>query len=156
MPVDSDKPKQNGPRPEHAFRRPVLSGMGIFFPPLFTILIFAWVISTTHRYVLEPVTSGVREAIVLAVDDTRTDLGPKQRKVDEEDGTYYEDDEGRKYYLVGRKNFVRKGVYDKVESSPGQPRPETAKAYYRRYVELTYLSPYTTVPMFLAIFILLL
>ena len=43
-----------------------------------------------------------------------------------------------------------------VQRRPGQPPPFTGEDYYRRYVDLTYLRPYLTVPFFLAVFILLL
>jgi uncharacterized membrane protein len=138
---------QDGGRPDRPFRKALLGGLGILFPPLFTILIFAWVISTTDRYVLDPVTNGVREVIVLAMDETRTDLDPSRAIVV---------DGGRTYHRVGEKAFVPAKVYDKVQASPGEPPPTTAKGVYRRYVELTYLRPYIAIPMFLVVFMFLL
>jgi uncharacterized membrane protein len=43
-----------------------------------------------------------------------------------------------------------------VAKKPGDPPPETAKGYYRRYVDLKYLQPIPTVLLFLALFVLLL
>ena len=47
-------------------------------------------------------------------------------------------------------------VLDEVEDDPGEPAPQTAQAVYRRYVELTYLRPYLSVPFVLAVFVILL
>ena len=46
--------------PRHPFRAALVRGLGVVLPPLFTILIFAWVIDVTYRHVLSPVTTGVQ------------------------------------------------------------------------------------------------
>src|SRR5271165_3489291 len=48
----------------HPFRSAVLRGLGVLIPPLLTVVILVWVINTTRMYLLEPVNTGVREAMV--------------------------------------------------------------------------------------------
>ena len=60
----------------HPFRRAVLRGLAVVSPPLFTILIFAWVLTTTEHYVLQPVTHGVRAALVWSLSDIKSNLPP--------------------------------------------------------------------------------
>jgi len=147
----SYNPPKKARRGDHSFRRAVLGGLGVVFPPLLTILIFVWVVYTTQRYVLEPVTSGLREALVSATSDIRVGLEPSDpsrqtAKVD-----------GRTYQRIGNnRTFIPLAVYEKVEESPGDPPPQTGKAYYRRYVDLVYLPRYLTIPFFLSLFIVLL
>ena len=65
--------------------------------------------------------------------------------------------EGRTYYRLDDGSFVPKQVYDRVvQNAEGESFPQTGKAVYRRYVELTYLRPYYAVPFFLVVFILFL
>ena len=53
-------------------------------------------------------------------------------------------------------SFIPEMVYDRVRRSRDGSMPADAKEVYRRYVVLTYLRPYTAIPFFLALFILLL
>ena len=48
----------------HPFRSAVIRGLGVLIPPLLTVVILLWVINTTREYLLVPVNTGVREAIV--------------------------------------------------------------------------------------------
>jgi len=137
-------------RPKRPFRTAVIRGLGIVAPPLFTVLIFVWVMSMTHRYVLKPVTAGVRESLVWMTADIREDLAPITP------GAETAKRNGRTYHRVKNGTYVPLAVYDKVSGSPGEPPPDTARAVYRRYVTLTWLQPYYSVPFFLAVFVLLL
>ncbi len=147
MATDKGNSNSDRQRGDHPSRKAVLRGLGVIMPPLLTILIFAWVINMTHRYVLNPVTTGVRETLVWATADIRTEPGTvlPTAMID-----------GRMYHRVEKSKFVPQTVYNRVEANPGEPPPQTAKAVYRRYVELTYLRPYYAVPFFLAVFILVL
>jgi uncharacterized membrane protein len=125
--------------------------LGVLFPPLLTILIFVWVINTTKVFFLEPVTSGVREALVWWLADIRDDLEPEdpaQRTVVEGQ---------RVYYRLDNDTFIPQSVYDRVKKNlAGQPVPQSAEAIYRQYVDGKYLRAYFTVPCFVSVFILLL
>jgi len=74
MAIDLDNSNQNNKPSQHPFRQAVLRGLAVISPPLFTILIFVWVISTTDSYVLEPVTRWVRNGLVWRMKDIREDL----------------------------------------------------------------------------------
>src|SRR5574340_943835 len=137
---------------ERPFRKAVLSGMGVLFPPLLTVLIFVWIINTTYRYVLDPVTSVAREALVVAIGDIRTteDLGVNSAAQNSASR------DGYLYRRVDEKSFIPESVYETVAYNPGDPPPQTAKAYYRRYIDLPYLEHYYTIPFTLTVFLLLL
>lgn len=139
-------------RPERPFRSAVFRGLGVLVPPLMTIVIFVWVGNTVEEYVLRPVTTGMREAILWSIADIRDNVplaDPQQR-------TALID--GRSYRRLPNDTFVPLDVYDKVRKSYGgrQTVPQTGDAVYRAYIDLTYLRPYFVVPFFLAVFVLLL
>jgi len=138
-------------RSEHPFRSAVIRGLGVVTPPLLTIVIFLWVGSTVRQYVLEPITTGLRDGIVWTTADIQADPEPIEaaqptRTID-----------GQTYWRAGDDNMVPMGVYELVKENQGaEPIPPTAQAIYQRYVELYYLQPYKVIPAFLAIFILVL
>ncbi len=137
--------------PGRHFRAVVIRGLAALFPPLLTVVILLWVIGTIQQYVLVPVSGGAREALVYLAADIRQDLpltqpGGRTAVVD-----------GRTYYQLDDHSFVPKQVYDQVvQNAEGESLPQTGKAVYRRYVELTYLRPYYAIPFFLVVFILFL
>jgi len=136
-------------RSRHPFRSAVLRGLGVLAPPLFTVLIFVWLLSMTQRYMLRPVTAGAREALVWATADIRHDLDVTDPKAQ----TALAD--GRVYQRLPDGSFVPLEVYDLVRRNVGQDTlPQTAGGVYRRYVELRWLRPVVTVPFFLALLIL--
>lgn len=149
VPTDDALPAKTIPA-KHPFRKAVLQGLAVLAPPLLTILIFVWVINTTNDYVFSPVTSWLREGIVWFRADIRhgletTDSADQIAEV-----------EGVKYRRIGEHGFIPLYVYAKVEQKPGNPVPKTPRDYYRRYVDLTVLQPYRTIPFFLALFLLVL
>ena len=132
------------------FRSAVIRGLGVLAPPLLTVVIIVWVINTTRQYLLEPVNVGAREAMVWLIADIREDLtitDPINRTASVD---------GTRYYQLDDREFIPYTVWDRVRRNPGdEPVPQTGKAVYQRYVELTYLRPYLAIPCFLAIFLLL-
>jgi uncharacterized membrane protein len=163
MATDID-PNRHKKRPPHPFRQALLRGLGVVFPPLLTILIFLWVINTTHRYVLEPVTTLAREGMLwLWVRPEilqQKDLPPEARVSEEKEQKPVLMVGGRKFQRLedhGYVTFIPKGVYDRVLENPGRESlPQRGLAYYRRFVEVKYLRPERTIPFFLALFIILL
>ena len=152
MEVTVTKPGSDAKRVAHPFRSAVLRGMGILAPPLLTIVIFVWVGSTIQDYVLQPVSNGARNALVWYYKkDIRTDIEgvkPGQRTAMVEEEPYYRLDNG---------TFIPLEVYDRVRQDPPvEPLPETAAAYYRRYIDLRFMQPYFTIPFFLCLFVLVL
>ena len=148
------KSKQAGTeakRSAHPFRTAVLRGMGLLAPPLLTIVIFVWIASTVEEYVLQPVSTGTRNALVWYLKDVRKDIeGVKagQRTVMVDDTPYYRLDNG---------TYIPLEVYHLVGENPGnEPPPKTGTAYYERYVRLRYMRPLFMIPFFLSGFILVL
>ena len=139
--------KKNG----SPFRRAVLRGLGVLAPPLLTILIFIWAGSTINQYVLRPVTGSVRNGLIWATADIRTDL-PLVRADDRIVSV-----ENRLFRRMDDGTFVPSEVYDLVQKSPGdEPLPKMGRDVYRRYVEIKYLRPLYVVPFLLSIFLLVL
>ena len=140
-----DTPRQAS-RP---FRAAVFRGLAVVTPPVLTILIFVWVINTTRLYVLDPVTGLVRELIVWRIADVQEGLvlaAPGQRIANRE---------GRQYRKMDDEKFVPLEIYELVrKASLDQQPPQTALGVYRRYVDLRYLRPQYTVPLFIAFFLL--
>ncbi|MGO9109156.1 MAG: DUF502 domain-containing protein [Thermoguttaceae bacterium] len=135
----------------HPFRSAVIRGLGVLIPPLMTVVILLWVINTTREYLLVPVNTGVREAIVWFLSGevreglTVTDGTNRIALVD-----------GIPYQELPDGRFVPLSVYERVQNHAGsEPIPHTAKGIYERYVDVTYLQPQYAIPCFLAIFILL-
>jgi uncharacterized membrane protein len=152
MSAESTQSKLKRKGTGHPFRSAVIYGLGVLAPPLFTLLIFLWIINTTKVYVLEPMTAGVREALVWSLADIRTELplaAPSQRTIVVDDG--------RTFHRLDNDTFIPQSVYDRVRDAQGEtPLPQTGKDFYRRYVDLVYLKPYFTIPFFVCIFLLLL
>jgi uncharacterized membrane protein len=143
-----DLPKPAAPRP---FRNAVMRGLGLLVPPLLTMVIVLWFISTTRQYVLDPVNALAREALIWRLSDVREGLpitGPDPRTSIVN---------GETYYRLPDATFVPQRVYDYVLRGLGnEPLPQTGKALYARYVEMAYLRPYYTIPIFLTVFVLFL
>lgn len=133
------------------FRSTVLRGLGVLIPPLLTVVILVWVISTIQTYLLEPVNRGACEAIVWLLSGNLREGLPITEPVQglaKTDGILY------KQMPDGR--FVRLSIYDKVQqNSDSEALPGTAKGVLQRYVEIKYLQPQYAIPCILAVFILL-
>jgi uncharacterized membrane protein len=133
------------------FRKAVIRGLGILFPPLLTVIIFLWVINTTWQYVIDPVNTMARQTLVRLKGDIREDLpllepGGRTAVV-----------EGQVYYRLDDDTFVPIEVYELVRKNPAsEGLPQSGRAVYGRYVDLQYLRPHYAIPCFLAIFVLLL
>lgn len=157
MATDTNNLNPSGKKVEHPFRKAVLRGLAVLFPPLFTIIIFAWVISMTNDYVLEPVTSMVRYVLVVATDGTLEEEEVPEALRAEANPTIGEVEYQRLEDMT-HVTFIPKRVYDKVlEGETGdEPLRPRGQVFYRRYVELRWLGPQTVIPMFLAIFTILL
>lgn len=145
------KPARRTPG-SYPFRRAVLGGLGVVAPPLLTVLIFLWVGNSVQQYMLRPVINTVREAMVWAIGDIRTEIpGAKS-------GEALAWADGRQYIRMDDEHYVPLHVYDAVRKSPSgaDTLPRTAQGVYREYVEMKYLKSYYVVPFFLSIIVLLL
>lgn len=138
---------------ERPFRAAVVRGLGVVLPPLLTIVIFLWVGGTVNLYVLEPVTNGLRNVIAWQISDIQQNVPPEKQ------ATSFQGlaDPHGYYYEMPDQNFVPITVYEYVRMHHGsQPIPETSRGLYRFYVQLRFLKPYTIIPAFVALFVLIL
>lgn len=134
------------------FRSAVFSGLGVLMPPLLTVVIFLWIGGTVQDYFLRPMNAGARGVIAWAVADiwTESQLPPDQR------GQVNPTIGGTVCQKLPDGNYVPRSVYQFVKENPGEELPDTAQDVYRRYVELTYMRPYLSIPLLLSLFLLLL
>jgi uncharacterized membrane protein len=135
----------------------VLRGLGVLLPPLLTIVILVWILSTIQDYVLAPFEGTAKRFITWSIDDTRTTVpvgaqltGPESRP--EQSFNY----QGTEYTSINSDQWIPVSVYEPVRQKPGLTQPTTSRGFYHRYVELTYLKPHVVLPIFLTLFILLL
>ena len=158
--MTSDPVKRNISQPKTVgFRRAVLRGLGVVLPPLLTIVVLIWAWKTVESYVLRPIESGVRHAIVLSIEETYANEVPKGALKDENkpllDGFVYN---GRRFVPdpTGRRwlpSEVKKKVDDQPDYfGPYSPAPASANAYWHRYAELVYMPRWIVVPVFLIAF----
>jgi uncharacterized membrane protein len=133
---------------KHAFRAAVFRGLGVLLPPLLTVLILIWVVNTVRTYVLQPVTQATREGLVWYLGDVDVQYLRKDEKPNPPEA-YHKLDNGS--YLPDQ-IFQRVAIKDGINIT----NAKSGEEIYRRYVELQYLKPYYAIPLFLALFILLL
>lgn len=151
---DSTVPANRG-----TFRRAVLRGLGVVMPPLLTLVLFIWAWNLIESYVLIPVESGIRHAVVWTIQDIRPVVPADAVAVDPTDAAagftyngllYIPDPTGRRYLPLHVVQFVNENL-DRL--GPYQPTPANASAYWHRYVELRYLPRAVVVPVFLVVFL---
>lgn len=139
------------------FKRAVLGGLAVVLPPLLTVVIFLWIAGTVQSYILRPVTNGVRDVAAWYLMNQRPASfeGPTRdidglKMVRVENGDWY--------VQLAHGEFIREDVYTTIkEDDPVNDRvQDSAKRLYQRFVELRYLKPYITIPLFAFVFILIL
>lgn len=135
--------KTEDPAPRRRpFRRAVLHGLGVVLPPLLTIIVFLWAWNLISAYVLAPVENAARRLIVTSIWDVRAQA-PEAARV-------------TSYHELGSGEWIPRHVYEVVKANPGAAFPPTAQACFERYVDLVYLRRTMVVPVFLAVFVLVL
>ena len=71
-PVPSDLTEKSPAPARGTFRRAVLRGLGVVMPPLLTLVLFIWAWNAIENYVLRPLETGIRYAVVWNFKDIRT------------------------------------------------------------------------------------
>jgi len=141
-------------------RRAVLKGLGVVLPPLLTIVVLIWAWNAIENYVLAPVETSIRHAIVWSTSITHSEVPdgaiantPSGKLTDgyTSEGTQFvPDPPGRKFLPA----MVVRRVDDNADYfGPDAPAPASASAYWHRYVTLEYMPRSIVVPVFLIIFI---
>ncbi len=157
MPTGVKKRKESKPKPRErsAFRGAVWRGIGIVLPPLMTIVIFLWIGSTVQYYVLEPVSVGTRNALAWMTADIRDEWNsPELFPPGVNDPPARITSGGQKYVLLKDDRYIPAEVHEALRRSLGdQGVPGTASGAYQKWVEIRYLRPYIAIPVFGAMFV---
>jgi len=143
----------------NTYRRAMFRGLGVVLPPLLTLVVLIWAWNAIESYVLRPMETGVRHALVIFVSQVKREV-PKDAvlvnpAVPAEGFTY----QGQRFVLdPTRSKFLPEYVVKFVDNNldrlgPYQTPPVTANAYWHRYVELRYLPRTFIVPLFLLVFL---
>ncbi|WP_372721310.1 DUF502 domain-containing protein [Novipirellula sp.] len=156
--IETFKPTRAG-----GFRRAVLRGLGVVLPPLLTIAVLIWAWSTIESYVLGPIESSIRSAIVKGVSHSKTfsqvPKGATATGARRLDGFSYK---GERYVPdpTGRRflpEYVVKVVNENADRfGPYTAAPASANAFWHRYVEVVYMPRSIVVPVFLIVFLTIL
>lgn len=163
---------------QQPFRKAVLRGLGVLMPPLLTIVLFLWAWNIIVTYVLDPMESSVLAVCMMNADirdeppaeaqairfvpagESVEQTTPRDDAQIQSLVTLYDRHDGfawkGKNYIRIKQKYIPLEVYTRVEDNPGDISPTTPKAYYRRYFQLRYLNRWTTVPIFLLGFVLVL
>lgn len=128
--------------PRNPFRRALLHGLGIVLPPLLTVVFFLWAWNLISDYVLTPVEDAARSVIITSIWDVRT-AEPVAAAA-------------QAYRLLNSGEWIPAYVYERVQTHPGPVLPQAAWGYYERYVTITWLRRRVIIPLFLAVFALVL
>jgi uncharacterized membrane protein len=158
MNADAQPPREHHFR-AFTFRRAVLRGLGVVLPPLLTIVVLIWAWKTIEIYVLRPIESGIRHAIVLSVEETYSEvpvdamplsIGTPRLNGFIHQGTTFVPVQNNRRFIP---DYVKKLVEERSEYfGPYTPAPASANAYWHRYVELEYMPRWIVVPVFLVVF----
>lgn len=145
-------------RPMDPFRRAVLRGLAVLLPPLLTIVIFLWVGNTVAKYILVPLEDAARTVIVWSIADIRP-TGEMEEgdftRVAEGDGDVEIEIDGQRYRLTSDDKYVPSYVYDRVRVLTARTAmPTSSLAIYERYVDVVFLRREFVIPLFLAVFVL--
>jgi uncharacterized membrane protein len=148
------------PKPKAAtFRRAIWRGLGVLLPPLLTIVVLIWAWNAIANYVLSPMETGARYGIVWLINDIKKTAPPDsvatdgQRRMEGftyEGQTYVPDKTGRRFLPEHVVRYVDENLY---RLGPYEVAPETAHAYWHRFVELRYLPRTYVIPLFLIVFL---
>lgn len=143
----STAPPAAVPPKSRAFRRAVYRGLSLVAPPLATIAVLLWVFATIQQFLLAPMTQAARAGLMWKLPDVRhnlTDLDPTTAEIETPDGPFVR---------VGRNDFVPEHIAHAV-SQQGGPLPSSGRQMYERYIDLYWLRPAITIPLFALLFVL--
>ena len=141
------------------YRRAMFRGLGVVLPPLLTLVVLIWAWNAIESYVLRPMETGARHALVLGMSDIKRELPQDATWVDPTAPSEGFIHQGERYILDPTKSkFLPEYVVRFVDNNldrlgPYQTPPVTANAYWHRYVELRFLPRTFIVPIFLLVFL---
>jgi uncharacterized membrane protein len=145
-------PKSN--KPHRPFRRAVLRGIGVILPPLLTIVFLLWIWNSVQTYVLSPIEGLAKRMLVSRVSQVYDAPPENLPVVDIRSPRSFQLDK-TVFVELPTKQWIPLDVYQNVLESPGPTLPNTAEAFYERYVEITWLQPSIVLPIVFSVFIML-
>jgi uncharacterized membrane protein len=139
----------------------LIRGLAVILPPLLTIVVFIWAGSLINTYILVPCEEAAGRLIGWSIKDVRSGFPagaatPLRTEAASPPTVQYENKE---YVQISRGGkWIPRDVYEVVEANlpRGNNPPTTADGFYDRYVKVRYLRLEQTLPIFLAVFVLLL
>jgi len=141
-------------------RRALIRGLAVILPPLLTIIVFIWAWSMIDSYILIPCERAAGQAIVWSIKDVRSGFpsGTANPIPSTPGGPTIVEYNRREYVQLGRGGkWIPRDVWETVENNLGRANPPTtADAFYDHYVNVRYLRREQTLPIFLAVFFILL
>ncbi len=152
-------PGPSAPAVRGTFRRAILRGLGVVMPPLLTLVLFIWAWTLIESYILGPLESGIRYAVVWGVKDIESSVpvnaiqvegAPVTTRFTLDGKVYVSDSTGLRFLPQSVVLYVNENL-DRLD--PFQPLPETAIAFWHRYVQLRYMPRSLVVPIFLILFL---
>jgi uncharacterized membrane protein len=154
---------QTATKPTSTFepiRRAVLRGLAVVLPPLLTIVVFIWVWSMIDAYILIPCEHAAGQLIGWSIKDVRSGFpsGEATPIATSSGGPTTVQYNRHEYVQLGRGGkWIPRDVWETVESNLGKGTPPTtADEFYDRYVKVRYLRRELTLPIFLAVFLIVL
>lgn len=146
-------PKKRKPGPLDPFWKAVWRGAATVLPPLLTVVIIIWVVTTINSYIFTPLTGMIRDSIFFAIADIKSvsslpaDLRGKAEVVIE----------GRSYIRRNGGKYIPKEIFDYLKEELGDENvPTQAAEAYQRYIEVRYLKPHLVLPFLIAVLVLVL
>jgi uncharacterized membrane protein len=145
--------------PPGTARGAILRGLGVVLPPLLTIVVLIWAWNAISNYVLSPMETGARHALVWFIRDVRREIPKEAVAIDPSRREAGFTLNGKKYLPDPTgKRFLPNDVIAYVDENldrldPYEATPATANAYMHRYVELRFLPRSFIVPLFLLVFL---
>lgn len=143
----STTPPAADPQPSRAFRRAVYRGLSLVAPPLVTIAVLLWIFATIQQFLLGPMTQAARAGLMWKLPDVRhnlTDLDPATPEIETPGGPFVR---------IGRNDYVPAHIAHAVWQHGGSV-PISGRQMYERYIDLYWLKPALTIPLFTLLFVL--
>jgi uncharacterized membrane protein len=136
-------------------RHVIWRGISIIAPPLVTLLLLIWLLNAVEEYVLLPLETGIRQALVYATADIREEAPPGSKLIDAsnpekgftfEGFTYVQPPLGRRFLP----DYIVKHVNANLDRLPrDMQRPMSANDFCAAYVKLRYMPRSFTIPLLL-------
>lgn len=147
--------KKRAPGPLDPFWKAVWRGAAVILPPLLTVVIIIWVVTTVNSYIFQPLTGVIRDAFFLALADIRTSssLPPDVRGKASPEVMI----NGKAFVRMASGKYIPKEVVDYLneELGPGNVPSQPTEAY-RLYIQQRYLKPHLVLPFLIALLVLVL